>query len=135
MNGGQIGGKIGVNPLKTYVDEEGKVIDLGQGLSSSDINLTDFIDTDEGSSSGHDDDRLNKKPNSKLFPPKNRMFSEMHIFSGIKFDCHEVHEIGMLCPDEILDIELDLNQNLRIDESQTNLNLSQESMSIRQSVD
>ena len=39
--------------------------------------------------------------------PIMQLVSELHIYSGINFSNHTKLQIGHLCPDEILDLELD----------------------------
>ena len=41
---------------------------------------------------------------------KMQMVSELHVYSGKDFGQHVRLQIGHLCPDEILDLELDLTE-------------------------
>ena len=36
-----------------------------------------------------------------------QLVSEIHVYSGFKFHHHTKLQIGHLCPDELLDLELD----------------------------
>ena len=36
-----------------------------------------------------------------------QLVSEIHVYSGFKFMHHTKLQIGHLCPDEVLDLELD----------------------------
>lgn len=41
------------------------------------------------------------------------MLSEVHVFSGFKFMQHTKLQIGHLCPDEILELDLDTIEHAR----------------------
>ena len=84
--------------------------------------------TDEGSGGSQDEREryLNKAPNSELFPTKFKLFSEVHIFSSARYAKHEAVQIGDICPDEILDIEMDVVKPASINESASNVNVSVE---------
>ena len=40
---------------------------------------------------------------------KSQIVSELHCFTGPKFSNHAKLQIGHICPDEVLDLELDTN--------------------------
>lgn len=53
-----------------------------------------------------------------------QLVSELHVYSGNKFSDHIKLQIGNLCPDEILDLELDNQiQNYAGDDGETNSNI------------
>ena len=68
-----------------------------------------------GQSESSTDSHSNEKPDMQLI-------SELHVFTGHKLAKHTKLQIGHLCPDEILDLELDnFNHFTNIDDSITDL--------------
>ena len=71
------------------IDNAGETLCLH---SSASVQLIPKLNMDQNNSNG----RSNKQ-----------LISELHVYSGLNWNQHTLIQIGHLCPDEILDLELD----------------------------
>ena len=71
------------------IDNAGETLCLH---SSASVQLIPKLNMDQNDSNGRSDKQL---------------ISELHVYSGLNWNQHTLIQIGHLCPDEILDLELD----------------------------
>ena len=104
-----IGGGWGNVEWLGSIDNNGESLCLHSSASVQLIPKVKVYDTEV---SVNDDTHQAFEGGEPIGKPEMQVVSEIHVFSGIKYVNHTKLQIGHICPDEILDLELDSYQEL-----------------------